>query len=70
VGWMALAYPIGWVVSHVLLAATYFLVFTPIGWMMRIFGRDPLERTIDRSARTYWIAHEPGGDPSSYFRQS
>src|SRR6476660_7085194 len=39
--WMALVYPIGWVVTHVLLLFTYYLVLTPIGLIMRAMGRDP-----------------------------
>src|SRR2546421_535408 len=42
VGWMVAAYPIGWVVSHLLLAVIYFLVITPIGCLLRVMGRDPL----------------------------
>ena len=68
-GLMAMAYPIGWTISNLLLAATYYLLFTPIGLTMRLFGHDPLERTLDRSANTYWFTHEPRRDPSFYFRQ-
>src|SRR5579884_1004623 len=31
VGWSAVTYPIGWVVSHAVLAAVFYLVITPIG---------------------------------------
>jgi hypothetical protein len=68
-GWMYAAYPIGWVISHVLLALIYYLVFTPIGFIMRSIGHDPLSRKYDRAASTYWIEHRPGGDPARYFRQ-
>lgn len=62
-----LAFPIGWVVSHVVMAATYYLIVTPIGFVMRKTGRDPLQRTEKR--RSYWFRHETGRDPASYFRQ-
>ncbi len=68
-GWMYLVYPIGWVISHVLMAIIYFLVFTPIGLAMRLFGRDPIQRRFDRDAPSYWVEHDPGGDPARYFRQ-
>ena len=45
VGWMAAAYPIGWVVGHVLLAILYFAVLTPIGLALRLAGRDPRPRS-------------------------
>jgi len=68
-GWMYAAFPIGWVVSHVVLAAVYYLVVTPIGVTMRALGRDPLNRPFDRSAPTYWVPHDPGADVKRYFRQ-
>ena len=69
VGWMCAAFPIGWTVSYLLLAAIFFLVLTPIGLVMRLFGRDPMMRAFDRPAKTYWVPHNPGGDPRRYFKQ-
>ncbi len=68
--WMKLAFPIGWIVSHLMLAAIYYLVMTPIGLLMRVLGRDPMQRRLDRAATTYWVPHEPSGDTARYFRQS
>jgi hypothetical protein len=65
-----LAWPIGFVVSHVVLAVVYYLVVTPIGLVMRLLRYDPLRRRFDRSAESYWIerkAAERG--PARYFRQ-
>ena len=67
--WMALALPIGWTISHLLLLVMYYLLITPIGLLMRLFGYDSLERQIDRSAKTYWVPHDPGAEPSRYFKQ-
>jgi len=69
-GWMYTVAPIGWTVSHLALAAIYYLVLTPIGVVMRIFGRDLLKRRFDASARSYWSEHDPGADTARYFRQS
>ena len=68
-GWMYAAYPIGWVVSHLLLGAIFYLLMTPIGWAMRLVGYDPLQRRMDRSAKTFWVPVEPAADQTSYFRQ-
>jgi hypothetical protein len=67
--WMALVYPIGWVVTHVLLLFTYYLVLTPIGLIMRAMGRDPMQRQFEREAATYWVEHDPAADSKRYFRQ-
>ena len=62
--------PIGWAVSHLVLAIIYFLLVSPIGLAMRLFGRDKLELRFEASLPSYWVEHDPGGDTPRYFRQS
>lgn len=68
-GWIDAASPIGWTVTHVVLAIVYYLVLTPIGLLMRIAGRDPMRRKIDPRAATYWIERKNPIDSRRYFRQ-
>ena len=64
------AWPIGFVVSHVILALVYYLVFTPVGLAMRIFGYDPMKRRFDDAAPSYWVVRDPAVTaPKRYFRQ-
>jgi hypothetical protein len=67
--WLAIAMPIGWTVSHVILLIMYYLVLTPMGLIMRVCGYDPLQRRFDRSAKTYWRDQEQSGSPEQYFKQ-
>jgi len=69
VGWMLAAVPIGWTLSHLVLAAVYYVVLTPIGLIMRASGKDPMHRGFDREARTYWIERKRRDDPTRHFRQ-
>ena len=69
VGWMYAVYPIGWTVSHLLLGVVYFVVITPIGLALRMLRRDPLERSFDRTATTYWVRHNPADRIERYLRQ-
>ena len=69
VGWMLAVYPIGWVVSHLILAVVYFGIVTPTGWLLRCFGRAPLSRRFDPEARTYWTVRESEIPSDRYFRQ-
>jgi hypothetical protein len=64
---MVVTFPIGWVVSHLMLRVMYYLVITPIGWLVRRFY-DPMERRFDRGAESYWYPREQP-EPSRYFRQ-
>lgn len=67
--WMAIAFPIGWLVSHTVMAATFYLVVTPIGLIMRMLGRDPMTRRFDPGASTYWQPRQQQEDTARYFRQ-
>jgi hypothetical protein len=69
VGWTLAAFPIGWTISHILMAIIYFGLITPIGLVMRAVGYDPMEREFDRQATTYWKKHEQSQDVGRYFRQ-
>jgi hypothetical protein len=67
--WMLGVMPIGWTVSHLLLAAVFFGVVTPVGLLLRLLGRDLLQRGADPGADTYWQVRERVDDPRRYMRQ-
>src|SRR5215203_5557511 len=69
VGMQYAAFPIGWIVSRVLLISVFVLVFVPTGLLLRVFGRDPLTRRFDQTHTTYWRARPKVRPPSDYFRQ-
>lgn len=65
---MGLSWPIGYVVSHVVMSIAFFLVFTPIGLIMRLCGRDPLSRRLQRG-KSYWQPHRSPTSARQYFNQ-
>jgi carbamoyltransferase len=65
-----ITYPIGWVVSHILMAILYYGVFTPFGLGLRLAGRDVLCRRRQPSQNSYWAPKPAPDDVRSYFRQS
>ena len=67
--WMVVAFPVGWVMSHVMLAVVYYGVVTPIGFALRLRGRDALQLKTRPEATTYWSARPPAPEPTRYFRQ-
>lgn len=69
VGLMVVTWPIGFVVSFVMLGVLFFLVVSPISFIMRLLGRDTMHRRFDRNAPTYWRKFERARSPESYFRQ-
>jgi len=70
VGWMALAYPIGWLVSRIVLGALYYLLFTPVAFFFRLSGRDALRLKPAPAAASYWQSKPRALDKAQYFRQS
>ena len=65
--WMKFAYLLGWVNTRLILLIIFYLVFTPIGLVMRLCGIDPLERKINKKAGSYW--KKRGLSKPSYERQ-
>jgi ABC-type uncharacterized transport system permease subunit len=70
VGMSYATYPVGFLVSHVVLALVYFLALTPIGLTMRALGHDPLSRKFDPGAKSYWKPRDKTKPIASYFNQS
>jgi hypothetical protein len=68
VGWTMLAFPIGWLISKVVLALAYFSIFTVIATLFRLVGRDRLNLRR-REQATYWTVHSEPRSPIQYFRQ-
>ncbi len=52
--WMGLAFILGWINTRIILAVVFYLIFTPIGLAMRLFGVDLLDRRIEKGKQTYW----------------
>jgi saxitoxin biosynthesis operon SxtJ-like protein len=68
VGLMTITYPIGLVVSTVALGFMFYVVFTPLGFFMRLAGRDPLQLKKS-SAASQWTPYDQDDSPERAFRQ-
>jgi hypothetical protein len=62
--WMKMAHILGQIMTRVILSLAFFLVITPIGLIMKLFGRDPLYRKFDPEASSYWTPVDPDGPTS------
>ena len=70
IGWMAVAYPIGWVVSRVILGIIFYGLFAPVALFFRVRGRDALRLKSEPQAASYWQPKPQALDKAQYFRQS
>lgn len=67
--WMEVMYPIGWVISHILLALVYYGWVTPIGLLKRLSGRDQMRCRPNRPTESQWVRRRPISNVNRYFRQ-
>ena len=57
--WMILGDGLGWVNTRIVLGLIFFGVVTPIGFVLRLRGRDPMRRGFDPGATTYRVPVRP-----------
>jgi hypothetical protein len=67
VGWMIAAFPIGWLISRLVLGVLFYGLFTPLALVFRLAGRDRLALQPNPGSETYWSAKHQG-DAQRYFR--
>jgi hypothetical protein len=66
---IVLTFPIGWVISRVILVLLFACAITPVALLFRMRGRDVLGLRPRAERTTYWTAKPPAPDLASYFRQ-
>ena len=59
--WMLLAYLIGGIVSRVILTVLFYVVLTPTGLVLRLFGKDVLDQRFEKDRESYWIKKDLSG---------
>ena len=62
------AFPIGWVVTQLVLALMFYGVLSPLAIVFRWRGRDALQlRKRDRE--TFWVVRDKPTPPEKYLKQ-
>lgn len=64
-----IAFPIGVVLSYLMLGVMWYVVMTIVAFCFRALGKDPLHRKWDRNAASYWTSYPKTTDRERYFRQ-
>jgi hypothetical protein len=59
--WMRFAFILSWINTRLILIIMFYLIFTPVGLAIKLFGVDLLDRKIQRERGSYWIKKEKGG---------
>ena len=53
--WFKLGMILGAIISPIVMGIVFFLVVTPTGFILRIMGKDLLNKKYDKEKETYWI---------------
>jgi saxitoxin biosynthesis operon SxtJ-like protein len=64
--WMALGHVLGWVNTRIILSVMFYILFMPVGLVMRLLGKDPMLRKFERNIDTYRVIRQPR--PSSHMK--
>lgn len=56
--WMTFAVILGWFMTRVILSVLFYIVFTSIGFISKLFGKQFLDLKMDESKQSYWIQRE------------
>lgn len=68
--WLKFAAALAWVNTRLVLSLVYYLVFTPVGLLLRLLHKDLIKQNWNDGATTYWIDRpEQPFDKSNYEKQ-
>jgi hypothetical protein len=57
--WMKFGAVMGFINTRIIMSVFFFVMLTPIAWLMKVVGKDPLARALEKSANTYRVNSMP-----------
>ena len=67
--WTRLAVLLNKIANPVVTGLMFYLVFTPVGTLMRLSGKDSLRLKFESNTKSYWIERRPPGPPPETMAQ-
>ncbi|MBK9307120.1 MAG: sxtJ [Nitrospira sp.] len=58
-GWMKVGHILGAINTKIILGILYYLLITPMGLVMRLMGKDPMQQVLTQGTDTYRILRAP-----------
>jgi len=55
VGWMKFGHIMNWINTRIILGILFYGIFLPIGVIMRVLGKDPMQRKLDSGLSSYRV---------------
>ena len=57
--WMFIGHCLGWLNTRILMTLIFYVIFTPAALVMRLIGRDAMNRKYESSAQSYRMTKSP-----------
>jgi len=57
--WMKIGHVLGWINTRIILGVIFFGLFTPMGLVKRMFGKDSMRRAFIQGTDTYRVLRSP-----------
>ena len=54
-GWMKFGGVLGWVNTRIILAIVFYFVFAPYSIALKLLGKDPMSRKLNKNSKTYRV---------------
>ena len=61
--WMKFGLIMGWINTRLILGIVYFLFITPLGWLLKLFGKDLIGVKLSAESSTYRVQREEPIEP-------
>ncbi|MCK4975087.1 MAG: hypothetical protein KAR81_07520 [Sulfurimonas sp.] len=65
--WVKFGSAISRINSYIILNFLFYFIITPMGIVIRLFGKDPLSKKINKNAKSYWSTHENNSSMKNQF---
>lgn len=66
--WMKFAHALGWVNTRIILTLVYILMITPLSFIFKLLGKDPMNRKLG-GQDSYWIKRESKAFDRDHYRR-
>jgi len=57
--WMKIGHVLGWINTRIILSVVFYGMFCPMGFIMRLAGKDPMRRRYEPESNTYRVLSSP-----------
>lgn len=53
--WMRFGLVMGWINTRLILGIIFYIIFTPVAFLLKLLGKDPMHRKLDAKIQSYRV---------------